>query len=82
MLDVKIAGPGCRNCQELENRVKKALLTLQAEATVTKVTDFKEIAALGVMMTPGLVVNGKVLSQGKLPSEETVRTLLGNAAKG
>ena len=76
MLDIKVAGPGCKNCIELESRVKQALQELQAEATLMKVTDFKEIAALGILMTPGLVVNGKVVLQGKLPSVGIVKSLI------
>ncbi len=81
MLDIKVAGPGCRNCIELESRVKQALMELQAEATVMKVTDFKEIAALGILMTPGLVVNGKVVLQGKLPTVTILRNMITDAAR-
>ena len=81
MLDIKVAGPGCRNCIELENRVKQALEELQAEATLMKVTDFKEIAALGILMTPGLVVNGKVISQGKLPTVTILRNMITEATR-
>ncbi len=76
MLEIKVAGPGCRNCQELEARVKQALAELQAEATVMKITDFRDIAAAGVLTTPGLIVNGKLLLQGKLPSVGIVKGLL------
>ncbi len=76
MLDIRVAGPGCRNCQELEARVKQALVELQAEATVMKITDFQDIAKAGVLTTPGLIVNGKVVLQGKLPSVGIVRNLL------
>ena len=81
MLDIKIAGPGCKNCEELAARVKRVLQELQAEATVVKITDYKDIAASGVMMTPGLIVNGKVLSQGKLPTEGIIRNWLLEAMK-
>ena len=76
MLEIRIAGPGCKNCEELASRVKKTLEGLQAEATVIKVTDYKDIAASGVMMTPGLIVNGKVVCQGKLPTEGVIRNWL------
>ena len=81
MLDIKVAGPGCRNCIELENRVKQALEELQAEATLMKVTDFKEMAALGILMTPGLVVNGKVVLQGKLPTVTILRNMITEAVR-
>ena len=75
-LEIRVAGPGCRNCQELEARVKQVLEELQAEATVMKVTDFKDIAAAGILMTPGLIINGKVVLQGKLPSVGIVKNLI------
>lgn len=81
MLDIKVAGPGCRNCIELESRVKEALVELQAEATVMKVTDFKDIAALGILMTPGLVINGKVVLQGKLPTVAILRNMITEAGR-
>lgn len=82
MLNIQVAGPGCVNCARLEDRVKQALLRLGIEATVTKITDFKAIAAAGVLMTPGLIVNGKVVSQGKVPDDAAVEALLRKAAAG
>jgi small redox-active disulfide protein 2 len=82
MLDIKVAGPGCRNCIELESRVKQALEELQAEATLTKITDYQDIAKAGIMMTPGLIINGKVLLQGKLPPVSALKTCIVEAAKG
>ena len=76
MLDIKIAGPGCRNCEELAARVKRVLEELQIESTLVKLTDYKDIAASGVMMTPGLIVNGKVICQGKLPTEGIIKNWL------
>jgi small redox-active disulfide protein 2 len=73
MLDIQIAGPGCRNCHEMKARVIQALEALGAEATVRELSDFKDIAAAGVLTTPGLIVNGKILVQGKLPAEGVIR---------
>lgn len=75
-MDIHIAGPGCRNCEALAARVKACLEKHSIEATLVKVTDYKEIAALGILMTPGLVVNGKLLSQGKLPTDSTLEAWL------
>ena len=73
MMEIKVLGPGCPNCQELEKRVKKALEELKIEATVTKVTDFAEIAKY-IMLTPGLVINEKVKHSGKpLPRVEQIK---------
>ena len=76
MLEIKVAGPGCRNCIELESRVKQALEELQAEATVMKITDYQDIARAGIMMTPGLIINGKVVLQGKVPTVGVAKGLI------
>lgn len=80
MLNIRIAGPGCRNCNELERRVKVVLESMACEATLDHLTDFKDIAAAGVMTTPGLIVNGKVVSQGKVPDEAAIRGWLSEGA--
>jgi small redox-active disulfide protein 2 len=79
MLNIQVAGPGCKNCVELEARVKQAVAELGLEATVSKITGYQEIAASGVMMTPGLIVDGKVVLQGKLPTVGIVKNLLTDA---
>ena len=79
MLDIKVAGPGCRNCIELENRVKQALEELQTEATVMKISDYQEIAKAGIMMTPGLIIAGKVVLQGKVPTVGIVKGYIAEA---
>jgi small redox-active disulfide protein 2 len=80
-LDIRVAGPGCKNCQELAARVHKALEELEVEATVMKVTEFKDIAALGILSTPGLVINGRTVLQGKLPTVAVVKTLIAEAVR-
>jgi small redox-active disulfide protein 2 len=73
MLDIKVLGPGCPNCLELERRVKNALSELKVEAKVTKVTDWKDIGKY-IMMTPGIVINEKVKHSGKpLPRPEQIK---------
>lgn len=81
MLDIKVAGPGCRNCIELESRVKQALEELQSEATMMKITDYQDIAKAGIMMTPGLIINGKVVLQGKVPTVSVVKGYIAVAMK-
>lgn len=72
MLHIKVLGPGCPNCQELERRVRDALSQLKIEANVIKVTDFKDISKY-IMMTPGLVINEIVKHYGKpLPKVEQI----------
>ncbi|MFA9466126.1 MAG: thioredoxin family protein [Velocimicrobium sp.] len=73
---VKVLGSGCAKCNELEANVKKALEQLGMNTTIDHVTDFTEIAAYGVMSTPALVVDGKVVSYGKvLKTEDAVQLL-------
>lgn len=72
-VEIKILGPGCPNCQELEKRVNKALEELKIEAKVTKVTDYPEIM-MYVPMTPGVVIDEKVKHSGKpLPRVEQIK---------
>jgi small redox-active disulfide protein 2 len=72
-MQIKVLGPGCANCKDLERRVNQALSELEIDATVTKVTDYAEIAKY-VMMTPGVVIDGKVYHEGKpLPTTEQIK---------
>jgi len=73
---VKVLGSGCAKCNQLEANVKAALEQLGMDTTIEHVTDFSQIAAYGVMTTPALVVDGKVVSYGKvLKVEEAVKLL-------
>lgn len=65
-MKVKILGSGCKNCVTLAENTKEALLELGMEAQIDKITDFADIAAFGVMSTPALVVDEKVVSVGKV----------------
>lgn len=72
-MQIKVLGPGCANCHDLERRVNQALAELEMEAAVTKVTDYAEIAKY-IMMTPGVVIDGKVYHEGKpLPTTEQIK---------
>ena len=72
MVEIKVLGPGCANCKRLEQITRKVVDTLSADANIEKVTDYKEIVELGVMATPGLIVNNEVVSSGRIPSETEV----------
>ena len=76
-MDIKILGPGCRNCVTLEQRTRDALGTLGQDATITKVTDFAEIVRYGVMRTPALVVDEQVVVAGEVPTARKLASLLG-----
>jgi len=74
--NVKVLGSGCAKCNQLEASTKEALQQLGMDTTIDHVTDFSQIAAYGVMSTPALVVDGKVVSYGKvLKTEEVVKIL-------
>lgn len=73
---IKVLGSGCKKCNQLEESTKEALAQLGMDTTVDHVTDFAEIATYGVMSTPALVVDGKVVSMGKvLSTEEAVEQI-------
>ncbi|TJZ91226.1 thioredoxin family protein [Paracoccus gahaiensis] len=73
---IEILGPGCKKCVTLGDNAKAAAEAAGRAARIVKVTDFAKIAAYGVMSTPGLVVDGKVLSAGKVLSVEEIGRLL------
>ena len=74
MLTIKVLGPGCANCKRLEQIARKVVSDLAIEAEVVKVTDYSAIAAYSVLATPGLVINEKVVSSGRIPSPAEVTT--------
>jgi small redox-active disulfide protein 2 len=73
MLNIKILGSGCSNCKNLEKLCREVVTENNLDANIEKVTDIKEIVSYGILSTPGLVVNGKVLSSGKLPTKNTLQ---------
>ncbi|PIC05203.1 redox-active disulfide protein 2 [Anoxybacillus flavithermus] len=73
---IKVLGTGCKKCKELEQNVRMALTQLQLDAQVEKVEDIAKIMSYGVMSTPALVVNEKVVSAGKLLSVDEIKGLL------
>jgi len=79
MLNIKVLGSGCANCQRLEQNAKEAVATLGEQATVEKVTDFAAIMPYGVLHTPALVINGKVVASGRVPAAPEIVTMLTTA---
>ena len=75
-MDIKVLGPGCRNCVTLEARTREALTKLGRDATIEKVTDTAQIMGYGIMSTPGLVVDGEVVVSGRVPSVKQLTGLL------
>ncbi len=76
MLTVKILGPGCANCKKLEAVAREAAASAGLEAEFVKVSDMKAIMAYDVLATPGLVVNEKLVSSGRIPTQAEVRQWL------
>ncbi len=76
MKDVKVLGPGCKRCETTEAMVKDAAARLGVEVKVEKVTDYAEIAKFGIVSTPGIVVDGKVVHAGGLPDAKDLETWL------
>lgn len=79
-MNIKVLGSGCANCVRLEANVKEALAAAGiAGATVDKVTDDADIAAWGIMSTPGLVIDGAVLVSGRVPDAAEIAQLIASA---
>ena len=70
MKDVKVLGPGCKRCEATEQMVRAEAAKLGVEVNVEKVTDYAQIAGFGVVSTPGIVIDGKVVHAGGLPKTE------------
>ena len=75
-MEIKILGLGCPNCIKLEKVVNQVVKELKLEATVEKVTNLDEILSYGVMSTPALVLDGKVLFSGRVPNAKKITELL------
>ncbi|MDD5311954.1 MAG: thioredoxin family protein [Dehalococcoidia bacterium] len=78
-MNIKVLGPGCAKCQSLEKTVKEVVSILQLDVTVEEVKDMKKIMQYPILMTPGLVINEKVVMSGKVPSRAEVEQLIMNA---
>ncbi len=75
-MDIKILGTGCKKCQTLETLTRNAVASLELDADIEKVTDPGEIASWGVMATPALVIDDKVVFAGRVPSEHDLTAIL------
>lgn len=76
---IKVLGPGCTNCKNLERATREAVAELGLDATIEKVEDYPTIAAYGVMSTPALVVDEEVVVSGRVPRAAELRTILAPA---
>ncbi len=73
---IKILGTGCPKCKTLEQSVRNVVAELQMDAEISKVEDIMDIMQFGVMRTPGLVVEGKVIMSGRVPSMDELKSML------
>ena len=76
---IKVLGPGCTNCKNLERVTREAVAELGLDATIEKVEDYAEIAGYGIMSTPALVVDEEVVVYGRVPKVSELRALLAPA---
>jgi len=76
MKKIEILGPGCPKCNALTENVKKALQETNQTAELVKITDIKDMIAKGVMFTPGLIIDGKIVKQGKTLSVDQIKELI------
>ncbi len=79
MLSIKVLGPGCANCEKVAAVANKAVANMGVKAEITKVTDYGEIISYNVLSTPGLVINEKLVSAGRIPAEAEVMTWVADA---
>lgn len=68
-MEIKVCGPGCASCEQTQKIVAAAVAAQGIEATITKVTDFAEIAKLGIFSTPAVVIDGEVKCVGRSPQQ-------------
>ena len=80
MLTIKVLGPGCQNCKNVEAIARKAVMNFGLEAEFVKITDWADIKKYPILATPGLVINEKLVCAGRIPTEAEVTSWLANAA--
>ena len=80
-MQILVIGPGCSKCRTLAQLTEQAVKDLGVTAEINKVTDLKQIMALGVMMTPALAINGAIKVVGKVPSLSEIKALLQKAGE-
>jgi len=78
-MEIKVLGSGCANCKRLHQLAELALRDLNKEANLIYVTDMMEIANAGILKTPGLVINNKIVSYGRVPTLDEVKSFIQNA---
>ncbi len=72
-MEIKVLGPGCVRCRTMEKNVIDACAQLDVAADILHITDVKEFAKMGVMLTPAVIVDGKIISSGKVPTVDELK---------
>lgn len=80
-MKIQVAGPGCPRCQTTEKNVINACAELNLAADISHIHDVKEFAKLGVMFTPAVIVDGKIVVSGKVPTVGELKKILGDSGK-
>ena len=75
-MEITVVGTGCAKCNKLEEITREAVNELNIKAEIKKMTNIKEIAQTGILLTPGLIINGKIKLAGKVPSKEEVKKII------
>lgn len=79
MLTIKVLGSGCANCKRLEQIARKVIADMSVEGEVIKVTDYNDIMSYNILSTPGLVIDDRVVSSGRIPAPAEVTTWVATA---
>ena len=79
-MEIKVLGTGCAKCMQLEKTVKEAVKELGIDAKIEEVKDIKKIMQYPILTTPGLVIDGKVVCSGKIPSKDEVKKYITSAS--
>jgi small redox-active disulfide protein 2 len=79
-MEIKVLGPGCTNCKRLYAEAEKAIAASGQTATLTKVETIEEIVGFGILRTPGLVIDGRVVASGRIPTAAEILTMITTAA--
>lgn len=75
-MEIKVVGTGCASCKKLEEAVREVVAENNIDAEITKITDIMEIAKSGILITPGLIIDGKIKLSGKLPDKSEVKKII------
>jgi small redox-active disulfide protein 2 len=79
-MEIEVLGPGCANCKRLYQEAERAVAQAGVTATITKVESMEEIAGYGILGTPGLVIDGKVVASGRIPLTPEIVTMITTVA--